>query len=60
MIKRWGIHINREIEVGFSHRNYVIEYLPRRNRLMHSMLFEEFEILVHKWQDLEEEYKTQG
>lgn len=46
--------------MNFSHRNYVLEYGPRRNRLAHSMLFEEFEIVLENWMDLEEEYKQKG
>mmetsp|Transcript_45141 Transcript_45141/g.52211 ORF Transcript_45141/g.52211 Transcript_45141/m.52211 type:complete len:103 (-) Transcript_45141:167-475(-) len=56
----WGIHLNREIEVNYSHKNYQHEYGPRRNRLTHSMVFEEFEIAVERWQDLEAEYKEKG
>ena len=37
-----------------------MEYGPRRNRLTHSMLFEEFEMVVEKWQDLEEQYNAEG
>ena len=57
---RWGIHLNREIEVNFSHRNYQIEYGPRRNRLTHSLLFEEFEVVLEEWSKLENEYKQNG
>ena len=48
--------MNREIEVNYAHKNYVAEYLPRRNRLTHSLLFEEFELVLEKWQDLDAEY----
>jgi hypothetical protein len=48
-IKRWGIHLNREIEVNYSHRNYQMEFGPRRNRLTHSLLFEEFEVVMENW-----------
>ena len=51
------MHLNRSIETNYAHKNYVTEYLPRRNRLTHSMLFEEFEILVEKWQDLNKEFE---
>jgi hypothetical protein len=47
--KRWGIHLNREIEVNYSHRNYQMEFGPRRNRLTHSLLFEEFEVVMENW-----------
>ncbi len=56
----WGVHLNREIEVHVSHKNYKLDYLPRRNRLTHSLLFEQFEMLVEKWQDLEDEFNTRG
>lgn len=52
--------MNREIEVHFSHKNYLIEYLPRRNRLTHSMLFEQFEVLMERWQEMEDAYAAQG
>lgn len=52
----WGVHFNRLYEEHHSHNNYVIEYMPRRNRLTHSMIFEEFEMLVEKWQDFENEF----
>lgn len=53
----WGVHMNREIEVNQSHLNYHTDYEPRRNRLMHSMIFEEFEIILEDWKKLENEYK---
>ena len=37
---RYGIHLNRACEVNFSHKNYEMEWGPRRNRLTHSMSFE--------------------
>lgn len=58
--RSWGIHINREIEVHAAHKNYFIEYGPRRNRLTHSMVFEEFEMVLERWQDLEEQYEKEG
>ena len=60
VIPRWGIHLNREIEVNYSHRNYQLEYGPRRNRLTHSLLFEEFEVVMEEWQTLEHEFKEKG
>ena len=36
----WGVKVNRDTEVVFAHKNYEVEFLPRRNRLTHSMLFE--------------------
>jgi hypothetical protein len=53
----WGVHFNRLYEEHHSHVNYVIEYMPRRNRLTHSLLFEQFEVLVEKYQDLEDEFR---
>ena len=41
----WGVRVNRETEVAFAHINYENTYGPRRNRLTHSMLFEQFEII---------------
>ena len=56
----WGIHMNRELEVHASHKNYMDHYLPRRNRLTHSMLFEEFETYLERWEALEAEFKEKG
>jgi len=56
----WGVHFNREMEVNYSHKNYFVEYGPRRNRLTHSMIFEEFEMVVERWQDLEDSYGADG
>jgi len=33
-----------------------MEYGPRRNRIAHSMLFEEFEMVMENWQKLDEEF----
>lgn len=49
----WGIHINREGEIHSSHVNYQVEYGTRRNRLAHSLIFEEFELQVEKWRQFE-------
>jgi len=54
----WGIHVNREAEIQSSHMNYYIEYGPRRNRLAHSLIFEEFEMQVEDWQKLMAEEKS--
>ena len=48
----WGMFCNREGEVHFSHVNYMNVYGPRRNRLTHSLLFEEFEMKVEQWREL--------
>jgi len=56
----WGVHVNREVETKISRKNYSREFLPRRNRLTHSMLFEEFEMTLERWQNLEDEYQRTG
>ncbi|EGR30191.1 hypothetical protein IMG5_138440 [Ichthyophthirius multifiliis] len=56
----WGVHINRMCEVSFAHRNYTHEWGPRRIRLTHSMMFEQFEQILENWQDLEDEYSARG
>lgn len=48
------------MEVNAAHKNYSLEYGPRRLRLAHSMLFEEFELIMENWQNLEEEYLREG
>merc|ERR1712048_1072529 len=53
----WGIHFNRLYEEHMSHSVYTEEYMPRRNRLTHSLLFEQFEMMVEKCQDLEDEFR---
>jgi hypothetical protein len=45
----WGIHINREVEVNEAHHNYFDSHLPLRNRLTHSLLFEQFEMHLENW-----------
>jgi len=52
LINRYGIHLNRTNEVNYSHKNYELVWGPRRNRLTHSLLFEEFDVILEKWQDL--------
>ena len=49
----WGILVNREIEIYNSHIIYQVDYAPRRNRLTHSLIFEEFETQVEKWRSLQ-------
>ena len=56
----WGVHFNREVEVNASHKNYYYDYLPRRSRLTHSLLFEQFEMCLERWMDLEDEYRARG
>ena len=48
----WGTHINREWEIQASHTNYHEVYAPRRNRLTHSLIFEEFEMHMEEWRKL--------
>lgn len=43
-----------------SHKNYYVEYGPRRNRLTHSLMFEEFEIVMENWQKFGEADSTAG
>ena len=56
----WGVHLNREHEYLAAQDIYSESYTPQRNRLTHSMLFEEFEMVLEKWRDLEDEYKAKG
>ena len=35
-----------------------MEYHPRRNRLTHNLLFEEFEMVLENWVKLEREYEA--
>lgn len=51
----WGTHVNREVEINQSHIIYSQIYQPRRNRLTHSMIFEEFEMHVEQWKELMKE-----
>jgi hypothetical protein len=48
------------MEEGSAHKNYYIEYGPRRNRLTHNLIFEEFEVILERWMDLSEEYSSRG
>lgn len=36
----YGLHFNRMSEINYAHKNYAFEWMPRRNRITHSMLFE--------------------
>lgn len=49
----WGIHINRELEADSAQNNYVNKYGPLRMRLTHSMLFEEFEMVLEDWKRIQ-------
>ncbi len=52
----WGIHFNREIETMIAHKVYFKRWRPRRNRLTHSLLFEEFEVDLENWMKISREY----
>jgi len=56
----YGVHLNRMIERNAAHKNYQLEWGPRRNRLTHSLIFEEFEVILENWQELNREYKEKG
>jgi hypothetical protein len=55
---RTGVAINRSVEEFSSHKNYFIENHPRRNRLTHNLIYEEFEMVLEDWVKLEREYET--
>lgn len=48
------------MEENNSHKVYFNEFGPRRNRLTHSLCFEEFEMILEKWKVIDEEYKQKG
>lgn len=56
----YGVHFNRMSEIGYSHKDYLHEWVPRRNRVTHSLLLEEFEVIMENWEELEGEYKEKG
>lgn len=60
LVSRYGVFLNRRIEEGYAHKIYSMEYAPRRNRVTHSMVFEQFEQVLENWQQLEDEYKQKG
>lgn len=55
--RRTGIAINRAVEENASHKQYFQEWGPRRNRLTHSLIYEEFEMVLEDWVKLESEYE---
>lgn len=55
---RTGVAINRSIEEFSAHKNYFTEYHPRRNRLTHNLIYEEFEMILEDWVKLEREYEA--
>ena len=57
LMLRIGISLNRAVEENSAHKNYFVEYGPRRNRLTHSLIFEEFEMVLENWVQLEQEYE---
>lgn len=48
----WGIHMNRALEIDESHAYYIKNYGPKRLRLTHSLLFEEFEMHLEEWKKM--------
>ena len=54
---RTGIAINRAVEEGSAHKNYYVEYHPRRNRLTQNLIYEEFEMVLEDWVKLEREWE---
>ncbi len=53
----YGVLLNRKIEENYAHKIYAYEYGPRRNRLTHSMVFEEFEMVLENWEQFNDEFK---
>ena len=53
---RYGIYLNRSMEEGNARKNYLVEYEPRRNRLTHDLIYEEFEMVLEDWVKLQTEY----
>ncbi len=56
LIYRYGIYLNRTMEEGNARKNYLVEYEPRRNRLTHDLIYEEFEMVLEDWVKLQTEY----
>ncbi|KAM3130164.1 hypothetical protein pb186bvf_017767 [Paramecium bursaria] len=56
----YGIYVNRRVEEGTSRKIYSQEWGPRRNRLTHSLVFEQFEQVIDDWQKLNQEYAQKG
>eukprot|EP00357_Protocruzia_adherens_P009019 CAMPEP_0114996206 /NCGR_PEP_ID=MMETSP0216-20121206/14174_1 /TAXON_ID=223996 /ORGANISM="Protocruzia adherens, Strain Boccale" /LENGTH=83 /DNA_ID=CAMNT_0002360369 /DNA_START=83 /DNA_END=334 /DNA_ORIENTATION=+ len=56
----WGLHITREGEVNISHGNYYQEYQPRRLRMTHNLIFENFVMMSEQWQKYNDEYQSKG
>jgi hypothetical protein len=52
----WGIHMNRELEVFESHCAYFDKYFNPRNRLTHSLIFEEFEMNLEKFKEIKQKF----
>jgi hypothetical protein len=44
------------MEEGNARKNYLVEYEPRRNRLTHDLIYEEFEMVLEDWVKLQQEY----
>ena len=45
------------MEENAAHKNYFVEWNPRRNRLTHNLVFEEFEMDLERWLKLEREWE---
>ncbi|CAK78962.1 unnamed protein product (macronuclear) [Paramecium tetraurelia] len=56
----YGVYLNRTIETNTSHKIYSMEVGPSRNRLTHSMIFEQFEMVLENWEELNKEYAEKG
>ena len=44
------------MEEGNARKNYLVEFEPRRNRLTHDLIYEEFEMVLEDWVKLQQEY----
>lgn len=56
LINSYGVYLNRAAETNTSHKIYSMEVGPSRNRLTHSMIFEQFEMVLENWEELNKEY----
>ena len=44
------------MEEGNARKNYLVEFEPRRNRLTHDLIYEEFEMVLEDWVKLQQVY----
>jgi hypothetical protein len=44
------------MEESNARKNYLDEFEPRRNRLTHDLIYEEFEMVLEDWVKLQQEY----